>query len=81
MPSTFDLPGAVQQVQYSADPPERTVDMRVNLRRLLGLAAILILIWWIVNEPSRAANSFENILDTLEGWAQNVTTFFTKVVT
>ncbi len=53
----------------------------MKLKKLLGLAAILLVIWFVVKQPSTAAGSVESIAGTLEGWAQNVTTFFTQVVT
>lgn len=49
---------------------------RVNLRKLIGTAIVLILIYWIVTQPDDAAGSVESIAGTLQGWAENVTSFF-----
>lgn len=53
----------------------------MNLKKLLGVAAILLLIWFVVQQPTAAANSVESVSGTLERWAGNVTSFFTQVVT
>lgn len=48
----------------------------MNLRKLIGTAIVLILIYWIVTQPDDAAGSVESIAGTLQGWAENVTSFF-----
>ncbi|MGQ0574111.1 MAG: hypothetical protein ACT4RN_07880 [Pseudonocardia sp.] len=53
----------------------------MKLSKLIGVALVLLVIWFIVQQPSAAAGSVESIAGTLERWAGNVTSFFTQVVT
>lgn len=53
----------------------------MNVKKLFGVVLILLLIWFVVQQPSQAAGSVESIAGTLERWAGNITTFFTQVVT
>lgn len=53
----------------------------MKLNKLIGVALILLVIWFIVQQPAQAAGSVESIAGTLERWATNVTAFFTQVVT
>ena len=53
----------------------------MKLSRVIGIAAVLLIIWFIVTNPTAAANSVEAIGATLERWAGNVTSFFTQIVT
>jgi hypothetical protein len=52
----------------------------VNVKKLAGLIAIALLIFFVVTEPDSAANSLQNIGGTLHDWAESVTTFFKEVV-
>ena len=53
----------------------------MKLSRLIGVAVVLLVIWFIVTNPTAAANSVEAIGATLGRWATNVTSFFTQIVT
>lgn len=53
----------------------------MNLKRLLGVAAVLLIIWFIVTQPAAAASTVDSIAATLGQWATNITSFFTAVVT
>jgi hypothetical protein len=52
----------------------------VNVKKIVGLIAIALLIFFVVTQPSAAATSVENITGTLRGAAESVTTFFTELV-
>jgi hypothetical protein len=62
-------------------PPWKRRWTSVKLSRVIGIAAVLLIIWFIVTNPTAAANSVEAIGATLERWAGNVTSFFTQIVT
>ena len=53
----------------------------MKLSKLIGVALILLVIWFIVTSPTAAANTVESIGATLSQWATNVTSFFTQIVT
>ena len=53
----------------------------MNVKRILGLLAIALVIFFVIQQPGTAANSVENILGMLQDAAESVTTFFTDVVT
>lgn len=52
----------------------------MNLKKILGILAIVLIIFWIVTRPDSAAGSVESLGGTLHDWADNVTTFFTEIV-
>jgi hypothetical protein len=52
----------------------------VDVKKLAGLIAIALLIFFVITQPNSAANSLQSIASTLRDWAESVTTFFTEVV-
>jgi hypothetical protein len=52
----------------------------VNVKKILGLIAIALLIFFVVTQPDSAANSVQNIAATLRDAANSITSFFTKLV-
>jgi hypothetical protein len=52
----------------------------VNVKKIVGLIAIALLIFFVINQPDGAANSVQNMASTLEGWANSITSFFTQLV-
>ena len=57
----------------------RTV-VRVTVRKIVGLLAIALLIFFVVTAPGSAANSLQNIGGILADAAQSIVTFFTELV-
>jgi hypothetical protein len=57
----------------------RTV-VAVNVKKIVGLLALALLIFFVITQPSDAAGSLQNIATTLRGWAESMTTFFTELV-
>jgi hypothetical protein len=52
----------------------------VNLKKILGLLAIALLVFFVVTQPSGAAASVQNIGGILRDAAQSITTFFTQLL-
>lgn len=52
-----------------------------TINKLLPVAVVLLIIWFVVQQPGAAAGSVESMAGTLERWATNLTSFFTQVVT
>jgi hypothetical protein len=52
----------------------------VNVKRIVGLLVIALVVFFVISQPTAAANSVDSILSTLRGAAESVTSFFTKVV-
>ena len=52
----------------------------VNVKKIVGLLAIALLIFFVITNPTGAATSLQNLGTTLRGWAESVTTFFTALV-
>jgi hypothetical protein len=52
----------------------------VNVKKIVGLLAIALLIFFVVTQPDGAANSVQSIVGTLRGAAESVTQFFTRLV-
>ncbi len=78
MPDTLDTVGAVQ-INTKVPPSARTVVV-VNVKKIIGLLAIALLIFFVVTQPDGAANSMQNIVGTLRDAADSVTRFFTRLV-
>ncbi len=57
----------------------RTV-VRVNVRKIVGLLALALLIFFVVTRPDAAANSLQNIGGILSDIANSVADFFTALV-
>jgi hypothetical protein len=52
----------------------------VNVKKIVGLLAIALLIFFVITQPGTAATSVQNIGDTLRDAAESITTFFTRLV-
>ncbi|WP_232660428.1 hypothetical protein [Pseudonocardia sp. TRM90224] len=52
----------------------------MNVKKIVGLLAIALLIFFVVTQPDGAANSLSNIVGTLRDAAESVTRFFTQLV-
>ncbi|MEJ3656761.1 hypothetical protein WEH80_27760 [Actinomycetes bacterium KLBMP 9759] len=52
----------------------------MNVKKIVGLLAIALLIFFVVTQPDGAANSLSNIVGTLRDAAESVTRFFTRLV-
>jgi hypothetical protein len=65
-------------VRYSIEPGTA---VEVNVKRIVGLLVLALVVFFVISQPTAAANSVDSILSTLRGAAESVTSFFTKVVT
>ena len=79
MPDTLWLQGAVQTERKAVRSGSRTV-VRVNVRKIVGLLALALLIFFVVTRPDAAANSLQNIGGILSDIANSVADFFTALV-
>jgi hypothetical protein len=52
----------------------------VNVKRIVGLLAIALLIFFVITQPGTAASSVQNIGNMLQDAAGSVISFFTSVV-
>jgi hypothetical protein len=52
----------------------------VNVRKILGLIAIALLLFFVFTQPDSAAGSLQNIGTTLRDGAESVIRFFTQLV-
>jgi hypothetical protein len=52
----------------------------VNVKKIVGLLAIALLIFFVVTQPDGAATSLQNIGTTLRDAANSVTRFVTQLV-
>ena len=52
----------------------------LNVRRLVGFIVIALLIFFVVTQPTGAANSLQNIGGILVDAANSIVTFFTELV-
>jgi hypothetical protein len=52
----------------------------VNVRKIVGLLAIALLVYFVIVQPSAAAGSVQSIGSTLRDAADSITTFFTQLV-
>jgi hypothetical protein len=51
----------------------------VKVKRIVGLLAIALVIFFVITRPDTAANSVDSILSTLRGAAESITTFFARL--
>ncbi len=79
MPDTLGLRCAVQIRVEAVRSGSRTV-VRVNVRKIVGLLALALLIFFIVTRPTSAADSLQNIGGILSDIANSVADFFTALV-
>jgi large-conductance mechanosensitive channel len=52
----------------------------MNLRRIVGFLVLALVIFFIITQPSNAADSVRTIGSTLRDAADSITTFFTELV-
>jgi hypothetical protein len=52
----------------------------VNVKKIVGLLAIALLLFWVFTQPDTAAGSVQNVGTTLEQGAQSVITFVTQIL-
>ena len=52
----------------------------MNVKKILGLLAIALVIFFVLTQPGTAANAVDNILGMLQDAAESATSFFTNVV-
>ncbi|WP_219418251.1 hypothetical protein [Pseudonocardia nigra] len=52
----------------------------MNVKKIVGLLAIALLIFFVITQPDGAANSVQNIGATLRDAAESITSFFTQLV-
>ena len=52
----------------------------VNVKKVVGLLAIALLLFFVFTEPTEAAGSVTSIGATLRDGAESVITFFTQLV-
>lgn len=52
----------------------------MNVKKIVGLLAIALLIFFVITQPDGAANSVQSIAGTLRDAAESITSFFTQLV-
>lgn len=52
----------------------------MNVKKIVGVLAIALLVFFIITQPGSAANSLQNIGGILADAANSVVTFFTELV-
>lgn len=52
----------------------------VNVKKIVGLLAVALLLFWVFTQPDSAAGSVQNIGTTLRDGAESVITFVTEIV-
>ena len=52
----------------------------MNVKKIVGLLAIALLIFFVITQPGTAAASVSNIGDTLRNAAESITSFFVQLV-
>ena len=51
----------------------------MNLKTILGYAAVAFIIWWIIEEPTAAAHVVHNIGTFLTSAAHGISSFFASI--
>ena len=77
-PDTLDTIGAVQ-IRCSGSVQSRTVVV-VNVKKIVGLLAIALLLFFVFTQPDNAAGSVTSIGTTLKSGAESVIRFVTQLV-
>jgi len=77
-PDTLDTIGAVQN-QMQVSVPSRTVVV-VNVKKIVGLLAIALLLFFVFTQPDNAAGSVTSLGTTLRDGAESVIRFVTQLV-
>jgi hypothetical protein len=77
-----DMLGRCVAVQINAEavPLRHGTVVRVNVRKIVGLLALALLIFFVVTQPGSAAQSVQNIGGILSDAANSLVTFFTELV-
>jgi hypothetical protein len=78
VPDTLDTTGAVQ-IMVQGPVTSRTVVV-VNVKKIVGLLAIALLLFFVFTQPDSAAGSVTSIGTTLRDGAESVIRFFTQLV-
>jgi hypothetical protein len=52
----------------------------VNVKKIVGVLAIALLLWFVFTQPDSAAGSMQSIGTTLRNGADSVIRFFTQLV-
>jgi hypothetical protein len=77
VPDTLNTIGAVQINRGSR--PVRTVVV-VNVKKIVGLLAIALLLFFVFTQPDNAAGSVTSIGTTLRDGAESIIRFVTQLV-
>jgi hypothetical protein len=77
VPDTLNTIGAVQI--NSGSRPVRTVVV-VNVKKIVGLLAIALLLFFVFTQPDNAAGSVTSIGTTLRDGAESIIRFVTQLV-
>jgi hypothetical protein len=70
---------AVQIMCWGPSVTGRTVVV-VNVKKIVGLLAIALLLFWVFTQPDSAAGSVQNLGTTLRDGAESIISFFTQIV-
>ncbi|OLT12703.1 hypothetical protein BJF78_23970 [Pseudonocardia sp. CNS-139] len=60
--------------------PYGQIGVVVNIRKIVGLVAIALLLFFVFTQPDSAAGSLQSIGTTLRDGAESVIRFFTQLV-
>lgn len=52
----------------------------MNVRKIVGFLAIALLIFFVITQPSSAANSLQGIGNFLQNAANSLVTFFSQIL-
>jgi hypothetical protein len=78
VPDTADASGAVQIMVLGL--PHVQIGVVVNVKKIVGLIAIALLLFFVFTQPDSAAGSLQSIGTTLRDGAESVIRFFTQLV-
>ena len=82
-PRASDILGSVAVVRYNEPrlvvSNVRTVVL-MNVRKILGTLAIVLLVFFVISQPGRAAMSVRSIGTSLAGAGQSMIDFVTQLV-
>lgn len=80
MPDTLSATSAVQSNRAAGPRRHENGGVPVKLNKIVGLLAIALLIYFVIQQPGSAADSVQNILAFLGSAADSVVAFFTELV-
>jgi hypothetical protein len=78
VPDTAEASGAVQIMVLGL--PHVQIGVVVNVKKIVGLLAIALLLFFVFTQPDTAAGSLQSIGTTLRNGAESVIQFFTALV-